>query len=184
MHLFKLLLVFLSLHASSQAQIYTPIDAESKIHFVIKNFGIKVDGQLKGIKGNISFNPDELNKSFFSVTVNANSINTDNAARDRHLKKEDYFHVAQYPFISFTSTKISQRSTSGQYKVAGNLTMKGTTKPIEFDFEATPNANGFQFKGAFTINRRDFKVGGSSLPLSDNLTVQLDIIASKNQSIK
>lgn len=165
---------------SVAAQKYTPIDAESKVQFVIKNFGIKVDGQLKGIKGAISFDPSELNSSMFNVSVNTNTINTDNSARDKHLKKADYFNVAQFPLISFVSSKITKGNAAGLYKVAGNLTIKGTTKPIEFDFTASPTNKGYQFKGSFTINRRDFKVGGSSLPLSDNLTVQLDIIANKN----
>jgi polyisoprenoid-binding protein YceI len=164
----------------SMAQKYTPSETDSKVQFVIKNFGIKVDGQLKGIKGSISFDPSELNNSNFNVSVNANTINTDNTARDKHLKKADYFHVEQFPLISFVSSKITQRATVGQYKVAGNLTIKGTTKPIEFDFTANPTNKGYQFKGAFTINRRDFKVGGNSLPLSDNLTVELDITALKN----
>lgn len=180
MKVLSIFLTLLLLSAAVFAQKYTPIDAESKVQFVIKNFGLKVDGQLKGIKGSISFDPSELNNSNFNVSVNANTINTDNTARDKHLKKADYFHVEQFPLISFASSKITQRTTAGQYKVAGNLTIKGTTKPIEFDFTANPTNKGYQFKGAFTINRRDFKVGGSSLPLSDNLTVELDIMANKN----
>lgn len=179
----KVLSIFISIQLLAHiafSQKYTPIDAESKVQFVIKNFGIKVDGELKGIKGSISFDPSELNNSNFNVSVNASTINTDNTARDKHLKKADYFHVEQFPLISFVSTKITQLKIAGQYKVAGNLTMKGTTKPIEFDFTANPSNKGYQFKGAFTINRLDFKVGGNSLPLADNLTVQLDIVAYKN----
>lgn len=180
MKVLSFIIALLLLNSSAFAQKYTPIDAESKVSFVIKNFGIKVDGQLKGIKGIISFDPSELNNSNFNVSVNANTINTDNTARDKHLKKTDYFHVEQFPLISFVSSKITQRAIAGQFKVVGNLTIKGTTKPIEFDFTANPTNKGYQFKGAFTINRRDFKVGGNSLPLSDNLKVELDIIALKN----
>mgnify|MGYP001809716046 CR=1 FL=1 len=180
MKVLSFIIALLLLNSSVFAQKFTPIDAESKVSFVIKNFGIKVDGQLKGIKGSINFDPSELNNSNFNVSVNANTINTDNTARDNHLKKADYFHVEQFPLISFVSSKISQRATTGQYKVAGNLTIKGITKAIEFEFTANPTSKGYQFKGAFTINRREFKVGGNSLPLSDNLTVNLDITANKN----
>jgi len=178
----KILLIvalFFTINITS-AQKFNPIDAESKVSFVIKNFGLKVDGQLKGIKGSISFDPNTLSNSAFNVSVNANTINTDNSARDKHLRKEDYFHVEKFPTISFSSSKISKTGTAGKYTVAGNLTVKGTTKPIEFDFTATPTNNGFSFKGSFTINRRDFNVGGKSLPLSDNLTVNLDIATNKN----
>lgn len=180
MHRILLIVVLFFTISITTAQKFTPIDAESKVSFVIKNFGLKVDGHLKGIKGSISFDPTALSNSAFNVSANANTINTDNSARDKHLRKEDYFHVEKHPTISFASTKISKTGTAGKYTVAGNLTMKGTTKPIEFDFTATPTNNGFSFKGAFNINRRDFNVGGKSLPLSDMLTVNLDITTNKN----
>lgn len=180
MHKILLSLGLLFFTQFSFAQKFTPIDADSKISFVIKNFGLKVDGQLKGIKGSIIFDMNALNNSSFNVSVNANSINTDNNARDKHLRKEDYFHVEKFPLISFVSTKITKSGTTGKWNVTGNLTIKGTTKPIEFDFTATPSNNGVSFKGAFTINRRDFNVGGKSLPLSDLLTVNLDIATNKN----
>ena len=180
MHKILLSLGLLFFTQFSFAQKFTPIDADSKISFVIKNFGLKVDGQLKGIKGSIIFDMNALNNSSFNVSVNANSINTDNNARDKHLRKEDYFHVEKFPLISFVSTKITKSGTAGKWNISGNLTIKGTTKAIEFDFTATPSNNGFSFKGAFTINRRDFNVGGKSLPLSDLLTVNLDIATNKN----
>lgn len=180
MKVFAFIISLLPFHSSVIAQKFTPNDAESKISFVIKNFGLKVDGQLKGIKGTILFDPNALNNSAFNVSVNANSINTDNNARDKHLRKEDYFHVVKFPLISFVSTKITKSGTVGKYSVVGNLTIKGITKPIEFDFTATPSNNGCSFKGSFTINRRDFNVGGKSLPLSDNLMVNLEIATDKN----
>ncbi len=166
--------------AFSFAQKYTPLDAESNVSFVIRNFGLKVEGNFKGLKGTILFDPANIPNSTFNVSVNANTVNTDNDARDKHLKKADYFNVEKFPTISFVSTKISKTTSVGKYIIYGNLTIKGTTKPIEFDFMAIPINNGFTFKGAFSINRRNFNVGGSSLPLSDNLTVNLNITSIKN----
>jgi len=166
--------------AYSFAQKFTPNEAESKVSFLIKNLGLKVDGNLKGLRGSILFDPTDLNSSFFNVSVNANTVDTDNSTRDKHLKKSDYFSVEKFPTISFVSTKISKTATVGKYIISGNLTIKGTTKPIEFDFTAISFNNGFTFKGAFAINRRDFKVGGASLSLSDNLTVNLNIVSNKN----
>jgi polyisoprenoid-binding protein YceI len=59
----------------------------------------------------------------------------------------------------------------------GNLTIKGVTKPVEFGFGATPKDGGYFFDGEFKINRRDFGVGGSSVSLSDKLTVTLEVLA-------
>jgi polyisoprenoid-binding protein YceI len=68
---------------------------------------------------------------------------------------------------------------AGRYFVVGNLTIKGVTKVVQFGFSATPNDKGYIFKGEFDINRRDYGVGGSSISMSDNLKVSLDITATK-----
>lgn len=156
------------------------VDAESKVTFFIKNFGLKTEGEFKGLKGAIAFDPNNLANSMLNAIVNAATINTDNNARDKHLRKADYFNTEKFPQISFTSTKITKTSTANTFNSTGNLTIKGTTKTIDFNFIATPFSNGYIFKGEFVINRRDFKVGGNSISLSDNLTVLLEVKAVKN----
>jgi polyisoprenoid-binding protein YceI len=168
---------FVSINLS--AQTYTPTDEGSSVHFVIKNFGIKTGGDFTGLKGSVIFNPNSLTTSNMKVTVTSNTVNTDNGARDKHLKKAEYFDVDKYPTISFVSTKITKSSLAGRYFVAGNLTIKDVTKPIEFGFSATPSATGYVFAGDFEINRRDFGVGGSSMALADKLKVTLNISAKK-----
>lgn len=164
------------LHAQAT---YTPVDADSKVHFVIKNFGIRVGGDFSGLKGTIKFDPASFGSSVFDVTVDANTVDTDNSSRDGHLRKEDYFDVATFKTIHFKSTKVVLSSVKGRFYVYGDLTMKGVTKPVEFGFGATPKDGGYIFDGEFTINRRDFGVGGSSISLSDELTVSLSVLAKK-----
>lgn len=161
------------------AQSLAIIEPESKVGFVIKNFGLKTEGQLKGLKGSISFDPTALNNSAFTVSVNAATIDTDNKTRDKHLRKADYFDVEQFPTINFTSTKITKAAAAGSYTVVGNLSIKGTTKSITIPFVASPVGNGYLFKGEFELNRRDYKVGGNSLSLSDQLKVMLEVKAIK-----
>jgi polyisoprenoid-binding protein YceI len=155
----------------------TPVDADSKVHFVIKNFGIKTGGDFKGVKGNIKFYPANPAASAFDVTIDAGTIDTDNESRDEHLRKTEYFDAATYKTIQFKSTKITLSSVAGRYYVFGNLTIKGVTKPVEFGFGATPKNGGYVFNGEFKINRRDYGVGGSSVSMSDNLTVSLAVFA-------
>lgn len=164
------------LHAQA---VYTPVDTDSKVHFVIKNFGIKVGGDFTGLKGTIKFDPVNYASSVFDVTVDANTIDTDNSSRDGHLRKSDYFDVATYKTIHFKSTKVVLSSVKGRFYIYGDLTIKGITKPVEFGFGATAKDGGYFFDGEFTINRRDFGVGGSSISLSDNLTVSLSVLAKK-----
>lgn len=156
---------------------YTPVDADSKVHFVIKNFGIRTGGDFSGLKGSIKFSADNFATSSFDVSVNAATVDTDNESRDGHLRRSDYFDVETYKTIQFKSTKVLRSTVAGRFYMYGNLTIKGVTKPVEFGFGATPKDGGYLFDGEFTINRRDFGVGGSSVSLSDNLTVTLSVFA-------
>jgi polyisoprenoid-binding protein YceI len=156
---------------------YKPVDKGSSIKFEIKNFGIGTSGSFSGLQGTISFDKDHPEEAKFDVSIDANTINTDNGARDNHLREDSYFGVKKYPRIHFVSTKI-ERSASGTLTISGKLTIKGQTKDISFPFTATPNNDSYIFKGSFSINRRDFGVGGSST-ISDNLTVELNIATVK-----
>jgi polyisoprenoid-binding protein YceI len=169
-----LLIILMSDLAIAQ---YKPVDKGSSVKFEIKNFGIGTSGSFSGLQGDISFDKDHPEAAKFDVSINANSINTNNGARDNHLREDSYFGVKKYPRIRFVSYKIT-KAASGALTVSGKLTIKGQTKDISFPFTATPNNNGYLFKGSFSINRRDFGVGGSST-ISDNLTVELNVTATK-----
>ena len=157
--------------------VYTPVDAGSRVHFTIKNFGIKTGGDFAGLKGSIKFNPANIAISIFDVTIDAATIDTDNESRDGHLRKAEYFDVAGFKTIRFKSTKVVLSTVPGRYYIYADITIKGVTKPVEFGFGATPKNGGYIFDGEFKINRRNFGVGSSSATLSDNLTVSLKVFA-------
>ncbi len=157
---------------------YTPVNAESKVHFTIKNFGIKTGGDFTGIKGNIKFSAANCTASLFDVTVDASTIDTDNESRDEHLRQAEYFDVERYKTIQFVSTKVVLSTVPNRYYVYGNITIKGVTKPVEFGFGAVQKNGGYLFDGEFKIDRRDFGVGGSSVSMSDKLTVSLSVFAN------
>ncbi len=158
--------------------VYTPVDAGSRVHFTIKNFGIKTGGDFAGLKGSIKFNPANIAISIFDVTIDAATIDTDNESRDGHLRKAEYFDVAGFKTIRFKSTKVALSTVPGRYYIYADITIKGVTKPVEFGFNATQKNGGYVFDGEFKINRRDFGVGSSSATLSDNLTVSLSVFAN------
>lgn len=170
-------LLFAVLTASSQT--LTPVDASSKVSFVIKNFGVKTNGTFNGLKGSINFDPKNLSTSSFSVSVNAASVNTGNDTRDKHLRKSEYFNAEKFPLITYVSTKITESTIAGRFFVTGSLTIKGVSKEVKFGFNATPTDKGYVLAGDFDINRRDFGVGGSSISMSDNLKVALQIAATR-----
>jgi polyisoprenoid-binding protein YceI len=167
----------LAFTANIAAAQYKPADQGSSLEFTVKNFGFEVTGAFKGLQGNIAFDPVNTASSAFDVTVDATTVNTDNSLRDSHLKGDSYFDVKNYPRIHFVSTQVTGKN--GAYKVTGKLTIKKTTKTISFPFNANTSGDGYLFKGGFTINRKDFDVGGTST-ISDELTVALSIAAKKS----
>jgi polyisoprenoid-binding protein YceI len=156
---------------------YTPVDSESKAEFTIKNFGIKVNGHLSGFKGTIHFDVKKPESGSIDVSLDANSINTDNNKRDNHLRKEEYFDVEKFKTLHYKSVTIKKLASADQYHVEGTLTIKGVSKPVGFDFTAVSKNGGYLFEGEFEINRRDFGVGGGSISMADELQVTLSVFA-------
>jgi polyisoprenoid-binding protein YceI len=170
-------ILFLCLSGWGTAQDYVPVDKRSNIKFTIKNFAVNVNGRFQGLAGTIHFTEKDLPGSFCKVKVDANTVNTGINARDNHLRKPDYFDVRQFPVISFDSDKITESGKPGQYLLNGKLTIKGHSREISIPFTVQKEQDGLVFTGRVEINRRDFSVGGSSLILSDNLVVSLEVFA-------
>ncbi len=172
-------LIAFSSFSQSSVPSYTPSDQGSSVAFTIRNFGFNTAGTFTGLQGAIVFDPQNPAGSTFDVSVDAASVNTDNNLRDNHLKEESYFDVKNYPRIRFVSTSVSAPDKSGHYTVTGKLTIRNTTKEISFPFLATPMGNDYIFKGEFSLNRKDFGIGGSST-VSNSLTVTLTILAKRS----
>ena len=173
-----ILFILAALISSSAVAQYKPAEQGSSVNFTIKNLGFDLEGTFKGLQGDITFDPANPATSVFDVTSDASTVNTDNSLRDGHLKGDSYFDVKNYPRIHFVSTKVSE-GKNGNYDITGKLTIKKTTRVISFPFSATPATDGFVFKGKFSINRKDYDVGGTST-ISNNLDVSLNILAKKN----
>jgi polyisoprenoid-binding protein YceI len=168
--------VLLPITSTAQAQtVLQPVESQSTIRFVIRNFGINVDGTLTGIQGEIVFDPAQPGRARFDVTMQATSIQTGNRMRDDHLRKKDYLDVERHPVIRLRSSSVIAGVEPGVFTLAGVLTIKGETRNVRIPFRAVPEGSGFRFKGDFRINRRDYGVGGSSISLSDELTIYLEV---------
>ncbi len=180
-YIYRLLIMLMpiTIVGFANGQHYIPVDDKSTIEFVIKNFGFSTKGTFNGLSGSINFDQASISESGFMVNINAASINTGIKARDNHLGKEEYFNVKKYPVIQFTSVKIEAGKEKNSYNVTGNLFIKGVNKQIQFLFTALEDAGYIIFKGSFPLNRKDFGIGGKSISLSDNLTVNLTVFAKK-----
>ncbi len=147
----------------------------TSITFKIKNAGITTNGSFKGFSGQLLFDENRPENSSFSASVLVSTISTGIELRDEHLKGEKYFDAEKYKTIEVKSTKI-YRSKQG-FEGSFNVTIKGKTLPVVIPFTFTKNNEGAIFEGSFTINRRDFDIGGSSLTLSDNADVTIIVHA-------
>lgn len=161
-----LLSVMILLGLSTFAQKWSVDKAHAKVGFTVTHLMLsEVDGYFKSFNATITSSKQDFSDAVFEMTIDAASVNTDNDKRDEHLKSADFFDIAKYPQIAFKSTSI--KSVGGKnYKVTGNLTMHGITKPITLDLMLNGIGKNMRtqkpiagFKVIGTINRTDFGVG-------------------------
>jgi len=167
---------------AAQAQQYRPTDKGSEVSFSIVNHLLgssTVTGHFEGLTGAITFDPNNLATASFNVSVDINTISTGIGMRDKDLKKEKFFNYDKYKDITIKSTSVTKGTTPNVYILHGQLTIKGTTHAISLPFSATPSSGGIMFRGAFKINRKDYKVGENENKISDELTVSLSVNAVK-----
>jgi len=132
-------------------------------------YSIKFDvrstsGTFTGLKGTVSFSPDDLANSKITAEVDVNTIETGNKTKNGHVKNEDWLNAAKFPVIKFTSTSF-QKEADG-YSVKGNLELHGVTKEINVPFKYIEAGNKGTFSGSFKINRSDYGVKGSGMKAS------------------
>jgi polyisoprenoid-binding protein YceI len=143
---------------------YTIDPTHSRIGFVTRHAMVtKVRGSFNEFAGAGNFDAENPAASRVELTIQAASIDTRNADRDAHLRSNDFFDMDNYPEIRFVSTAVEQLDAD-TYRVTGDLTIKGITKPVSVDFEYSGTAvdpYGNQrvgFDGTTTINRKDWGV--------------------------
>ena len=152
----------------------------SKLGFTITHLSVSdVDGIFTDFSCTIVAAKPDFSDAKFQLTVNTTSINTDVDYRDKDLRSASYFDVAKFPTLTFTSTGISTVSTN-HYKLTGNLTLHGVTKPVTMDLwyrgtitnpMSKKDDAGFKLSG--TINRKDFGIAASApnTMLSEEVTI-------------
>lgn len=155
--------------------------SSSKVSFKIKNAGITVNGTFGDVSGTVDFDPDNHVKGKMDVNIQATTINTGISARDNHLRKAEYFDVAKYPQINMKS-RFFGKNKDGSFTGYFTLSMKGQSGNVTMPFTATEKDGKITFKGSFTLDRRDYKVGGNSLIMGDEVTVDIEVVCSKSVS--
>lgn len=150
----------------------------SAVIFKIKNLGINTEGKFGGLKANINFDKDNLDKSTIEASVDTRTLDSDNSLRDNHLKKEEYFDVEKYPEITLKSISFSHQKGEN-YNGIFDVAIKGKTKRTKVPFTYTETGNNGSFKGSFNIKRSDFDIGGKSMVLADDALVTVTVETTK-----
>lgn len=140
---------------------------ELVVTFTIRNAGFNVEGKFSEASIDYNFDPRKVTEASFNAQVKVATIDTGIGARDKHLMKEKYFDVDHFPLMTFKSKSVIQQA--GQYFILGNLTIKGTTKELKIPLLIRDNS----YEVDFSLNRRDFDVGGNSFILSDDVNIKL-----------
>jgi len=171
---------------------YTIDSAHSRFGFVARHAMVtKVRGAFGEFDGTITIDGDDPTRSSGTLTIVAQSIDTGNAQRDAHLRSNDFFDMENYPELSYTSTAIEMIDDT-DFRVSGDLTIKGVTKPVTLDVEYTGAAvdpfgnTRIGFEGTTTINRKDWGVNWNAsleaggVLVSEKVTLVIDISAIKD----
>lgn len=156
----NLFIAFLFAGSAAFAQTTWTIDnAHSKIGFSVAHMGVaETEGKFNDYTGTVVTKGTDFNGADVSFSAKTASIDTDNEKRDGHLKSPDFFDAAKYPEITFKGNLVKD---GAKYKLKGDFTMHGTTKPVEFEVTGGSVVNtgrgeksGFKFTSK--VNRKDY----------------------------
>jgi polyisoprenoid-binding protein YceI len=148
---------------SQAADTYKVDPVHSSIVFGIMHLDVtNVYGRFNDVSGTLVFDKENPSKSSLQVEVKVASVDTHEPKRDQHLKSPDFFNAKEFPLMTFKSNKVEANGDT--YKVSGDFTLHGVTKPITVDFKKGAEAKGMQNEirtggeTHFTIKRSDYGI--------------------------
>jgi polyisoprenoid-binding protein YceI len=169
--------------AATRADDYNIDPVHSGITFKIEHLGItSVQGRFNEVSGSFTIDKD-ASKCSFNASIKTETVDTNNAKRDEHLRGTDFFDVKQFPALTFKSTSVEDSKLG--LKVTGDLTLHGKTKPVTFYLSGGKTAEfpkGTQRIGyttQLTIKRSDFDMDKLSNAIGDEVTIEITVEGTK-----
>jgi len=155
---------------------YALDNSHASLIFGVSHLGFSYTyGRFNRISGGFSFDKNDPSASQFVITIDASSIDTNDAKRDQHLSSPDFFDVRQFPAITFQSTGVQQ--TEAGMQMVGNLTMHGVSKQVEIPITHLGEGKGpygkqrSGFNSQFSVKRSDFDMKGMSPMIGDEISI-------------
>jgi polyisoprenoid-binding protein YceI len=178
----------LSLPAVAATSTWQIDPNHSAAQFAVRHLAIStVRGAFTKVNGTVQFDDKDISKSSIDVTIDAASVDTRVADRDKDLRSDRFFDVEKYPTLTFKSTKVEQ-AEPGKLKVTGDLTIHGVTKQVVLDVEGPtapvkdPWGNQRAAANATSkINRQDFgvkwnaKMDSGGWVVGDDVEIMIDV---------
>ncbi len=171
----------LALPASAADYVIDTKDDHAFIQFRIQHLGYSwLYGRFNDFNGKFSYDEKQPEKASVQVTIDTNSIDTNHAERDKHLRSKDFFDVQKFPEAKFVSSDYKPLG-NGKGKLTGDLTLHGVTHPVTIDVKqvgAGPDPwGGFRrgFIGTTTLKLKDFGIDYDLGPASTTAEVTLSI---------
>jgi polyisoprenoid-binding protein YceI len=128
-----IILAAVGISLAGKAQTWKVDKMHAHISFTVTHLTVsEVEGNFKDFDATITASKPDFSDATFEFTANTNSVSTDNDYRDKDLKSDHFFDVVKYPTMTFASTSIKPAG-KGHYKLTGNLTLHGVTKPVILD---------------------------------------------------
>jgi len=176
------------LPAAAPAGTWELDPAHTSVQFKVRHMMVSnVRGDFEKVSGNVTYDEDDISRSSANITIDANSINTRVAKRDKHLKSPDFLDAEKHPLLVFRSKRV-ETAGEGKLTVTGDLTIRGVTREVVLDVEGpTPPVKDLQGKmrvggtASTKINRKDFgltwnkaiETGG--VVVGDEVEITIDI---------
>jgi polyisoprenoid-binding protein YceI len=165
------------------ADSYKVDPVHSAVHFRVKHMDLGyIYGRFNKFSGSFTLDPTNPAKSSLEIKVEAASVDTNNDKRDEHLRKPDFFNVKEHPLISFKAKKFKKQGKN-TFEVTGNLTLRGTTRPVTVKLEQVGSGKdpGGMFRtgleAVFTIKRSEFgmKAGLDKRMIGDRIRIMVAV---------
>jgi len=172
-------LPFLSVAATYDAFV----SEESQVNFTYQQMGVSLDGTFEKFEGNLSFDTENPEAATASVSIPLASVDTGTSEGNDEVAGKSWFNLAEFPNASFESTQVKALD-NGQFQVSGTLSIKGSSKDIEFPATFKEDGNKGTFAGEFTINRGDFAIGEGMWAkydiVANEVTIRFSLVAQSN----
>ena len=156
--------------------------AHASINFSVKHLGFSIlTGRFDTFSGDFSYDPANITASTVNVTIDTNSVDTNHAERDKHLRTPEFLNVEKNPKATFVSKKVVLGNDKTGFDVIGDFTLNGVTKSITIAAKKVGEGKdpwGGQragFEGTTQIFLKDYKIDSKFIPDNESITLELFI---------